>query len=201
MELDAFTVNVLVGVSTLAGGIMFLLETMLRRETRAGQIWALSLMCGMLTAISYLIWKAVPDPWVAIAVGNGALVAAMGCLWLGFRRYSGAGLKATGTVVAVLCVVGVASVYGASSLLNSGQVGSAFALRQAFGVVVGGLVASVLARLGLERTTQSLGHVGHQSLVRYARIAPNGVKHRHSAPTGYPRRGGQRAVQVSARSG
>lgn len=107
MELDAFTVNVLVGVSTLAGGIMFLLETMLRRETRAGQIWALSFMCGMLTVISYLIWRAVPDPWVAIAVGNGALVAAMGCLWLGFRRYSGAGLKATGTVVAVLSVLEV----------------------------------------------------------------------------------------------
>jgi cell division protein FtsW len=50
-------------------------------------------------------------------------------------------------VVAVLCVVGVASVYGASSLLDGGQVGSAFALRQAFGVVVGGLAASVLARL------------------------------------------------------
>lgn len=50
-------------------------------------------------------------------------------------------------VVAVLCVVGVASVYGASSLLDGGRVGSAYALRQAFGVVVGGLVASVLARL------------------------------------------------------
>lgn len=52
-------------------------------------------------------------------------------------------------MVAVLCVVGVASVYGASSLqpIQGGQVGSAFALRQAFGVVLGGLVASVVARL------------------------------------------------------
>jgi len=52
-------------------------------------------------------------------------------------------------VVAVLCVVGLASVYGASSLQPSegGQVGSGFALRQAFGVVLGGLAASVIARL------------------------------------------------------
>jgi cell division protein FtsW len=52
-------------------------------------------------------------------------------------------------VVAVLCVVGLASVYGASSLQagERGPVGAAFALRQAFGVVLGGLVATVLARL------------------------------------------------------
>jgi cell division protein FtsW (lipid II flippase) len=56
-------------------------------------------------------------------------------------------IRLLAVVVAVLCVVGLASVYGASSLQPSqgGQVGSAFALRQALGVLVGGLAATVIA--------------------------------------------------------
>jgi cell division protein FtsW len=58
-------------------------------------------------------------------------------------------IRLLAVVVAVLCVVGLASVYGASSLQPSqgGQVGSAFALRQALGVLIGGLAATVIARL------------------------------------------------------
>ncbi|PYP72562.1 MAG: hypothetical protein DMD36_01895, partial [Gemmatimonadetes bacterium] len=47
-------------------------------------------------------------------------------------------------VAAVLVVFGLAAVYGASSLVTVG--GSAFALRQALGAAVGGLVAALLAR-------------------------------------------------------
>ena len=52
-------------------------------------------------------------------------------------------------VVAGLVVVGLAAVYGASSLVAtpSGPVGSSYAMRQAVGAVVGGLIATVLARL------------------------------------------------------
>jgi len=52
-------------------------------------------------------------------------------------------------VVAVLSVIGIASVYGASSLesTSQGPVGASYAMRQAMGVVVGGLVATVLARI------------------------------------------------------
>jgi len=51
-------------------------------------------------------------------------------------------------VAAVLVVIGLAAVYGASSLVatSGGQVGSTFALRQALGAAVGGIVAALLAR-------------------------------------------------------
>src|SRR5260370_665818 len=53
-------------------------------------------------------------------------------------------------VAAILVVVGLTAVYGASSLLTipggAGQVGSSFALRQALGAAVGGIVAALLAR-------------------------------------------------------
>lgn len=56
-------------------------------------------------------------------------------------------------VVAALVVVGIAAVYGASSLVAtpSGTVGSAYALRQAMGAVAGGILAAVLARLDYAR--------------------------------------------------
>ena len=52
-------------------------------------------------------------------------------------------------VTAVLVVFGLAAVYGASSLVTTsgGQVGASFALRQALGAAVGGLLATILARL------------------------------------------------------
>src|SRR5213596_1905962 len=51
-------------------------------------------------------------------------------------------------VAAILVVFGLTAVYGASSLLtiSGGQVGSSFALKQALGAAVGGVIATLLAR-------------------------------------------------------
>src|SRR2546429_1384127 len=56
-------------------------------------------------------------------------------------------------VAAILVVFGLAAVYGASSLLtiSGGQVGSSFALKQAVGAAVGGIVATLLARADYRR--------------------------------------------------
>ena len=51
-------------------------------------------------------------------------------------------------LAAVLVVFGLVAVYGASSLVTTGggEVGTDFALRQLVGAVVGGIVATWLAR-------------------------------------------------------
>jgi len=56
-------------------------------------------------------------------------------------------------VTAVLVVFGLAAVYGASSLVTTagGQVGASFALRQAVGAAVGGLLAITFARMDYHR--------------------------------------------------
>ena len=56
-------------------------------------------------------------------------------------------------VTAVLVVFGLAAVYGASSLLATagGQVGAGYALGQALGAVIGGLFATILARVDYHR--------------------------------------------------
>ena len=71
MMLDAFTVNVLVAVVVLVSGTVYILDTLLRLEVGAGRVWAVSFLCGMLTVVCYLMWRAVPDPWLAIAAGEG----------------------------------------------------------------------------------------------------------------------------------
>jgi cell division protein FtsW len=59
-------------------------------------------------------------------------------------------------VVAGLVVVGLAAVYGASSLVAtpSGLVGNSYALRQAVGAVLGGILAMVFARIDYTRWRQ-----------------------------------------------
>jgi len=68
-------------------------------------------------------------------------------------------------VTAVLVVFGLAAVYGASSLVTvaGGQVGASFALRQAVGAAVGGLLAVVFARIDYHRWrdwTTTAGGIG-----------------------------------------
>src|SRR5207245_11228234 len=60
-------------------------------------------------------------------------------------------------VAAVLVVFGLTAVYGASSLLTiaGGQVGSSFALKQALGAAVGGIVAALLASSDYRRWSHS----------------------------------------------
>lgn len=108
MTIDVFTVNVLVALVVLVSGSVFILDTVLRLEVWAGKVWALSFLSGMLTVVCYLVWRAVPDPWLAIAAGNGALVATIGCLWLGCLRYNDRSILLSGLIVAGVSVAEVA---------------------------------------------------------------------------------------------
>jgi cell division protein FtsW len=59
-----------------------------------------------------------------------------------------------GLLAAVLVVIGVVAVYGASSLVSSpsgGEAGAGFALRQVVGVLVGGVAATLVARMDYHR--------------------------------------------------
>src|SRR2546421_11257396 len=62
-------------------------------------------------------------------------------------------------VAAILVVFGLTAVYGASSLLmiSGGQVGSSFALKQALGAAVGGIVAALLARSDYRKWRRGAG--------------------------------------------
>lgn len=97
--IDLFTVNLIVAIVTLTAGVLYLVETLLRREVGAGRVWAVAFLSGMLTVTAYLVWRATPEPWVAIAIGNAALVGTSGFFWLGCRSFNGRRNRIAGGVV------------------------------------------------------------------------------------------------------
>lgn len=88
MQLDSLSVAAMTAVMVNVSGVLFLVEMILRNEERVGRIWALSFLAGMLTTICYLIWSFDPAAIWPAAVGNGALVASAGFMWIGCRAYN-----------------------------------------------------------------------------------------------------------------
>jgi len=88
MNLDSTSVLVVTALVVNVSGILFILETLLRRDEGAGRVWAIAFLAAMLTTLSYIIWVQQPAAWGAVAVGNSAFVVGTGCLWLGCRRFN-----------------------------------------------------------------------------------------------------------------
>lgn len=110
MTLDLTSVLVMTALVVNTSGILFIVETLLRRDEGAGRIWALGFLAGMLTTLAYTMWSQTQEAWWAVAVGNGAFVAATGCMWLGCRRFNrrrmdwSGGLVAIGVLTAAIAV-------------------------------------------------------------------------------------------------
>src|SRR5690349_15488236 len=107
-----FATTLLAATVVVTCGVLFLLETLLRRDTGAGRIWSLAFLSGILTVICYLIWAISSDgqAWIAIGFGNAALVATIGFLWVGCRAYNGSRFGWSLAVVLVVCLLTVVAV-------------------------------------------------------------------------------------------
>ncbi|WP_137845993.1 hypothetical protein [Microbacterium sp. 2FI] len=111
MNLEIASVLVVTALVINVSGILFIVETLLRRDEGAGRVWALAFLAAMLTTLAYVIWAQSPDAWWAVAVGNGAFVAGTGCMWLGCRRFNDRAmgwssfLVATAVLAAAIAVI------------------------------------------------------------------------------------------------
>ena len=103
MTLDLISVQVMSALVVNVSGILFIVETLLRRDEGAGRLWALGFLAGMLTTLAYTVWALTPAAWWSVAVGNAAFVAGTGCMWLGCRRFNGRRMTWASLVV-VACV-------------------------------------------------------------------------------------------------
>lgn len=89
MLLDPMTQAIMTALVVVVAGVIFISETLLRRDEGAGRVWALAYLAAMLTTLAYLAWAVVPSMWWAVAVGNMTFVAGTGLMWLGCVRFNG----------------------------------------------------------------------------------------------------------------
>ncbi len=110
MTLDLTSVVVMSTLVVIVSGVVYIVETLLRRDDGAGRIWALAFLAAMLTTVAYLVWALDDSAWWAIAVGNAAFVTGTGCMWLGCWGFNERPLTIPSSVVAVGAVGAAVSV-------------------------------------------------------------------------------------------
>jgi GGDEF domain-containing protein len=111
MTLDLASVHIMTALVVNVSGVLFILETLLRRDEGAGRIWSIGFLSAMLTTLAYTVWVQSDGAWWAIAVGNAAFVGGTGCMWLGCRRFNGRRMRWSALLVAgavVAAALGVA---------------------------------------------------------------------------------------------
>lgn len=105
MIFDLLSLQLATSTVILVSASMYLLETLMRRDGAAGRLWAAAFLSGMFSALCYLVWILVPAAFVAVAVGNGAFVAATAFIWLGCTAFNGRAMRVPVAVVAVAVLV------------------------------------------------------------------------------------------------
>ncbi|GEK81596.1 diguanylate cyclase [Agrococcus baldri] len=105
MTLDPDTVKLITALVVHVAGGVFVLETMLRKDDRAGRVWALGFIAGMIATEAFLLDAVTDAGWWAVAIGNAAWVTAIGLLWIGCRVFNGRQARATAIVVAAVAVI------------------------------------------------------------------------------------------------
>lgn len=142
MTLDLFSVSVMTAAVVVIVGVIYISETLIRRDEVSGRHWSIAFLAGILTTIAYAMWAAGAG-WVAIAAGNAAFVAATGFIWIGCRSYNG-----NRTLWAYL-TVGVGMAIAFVAVAAAGPDGGDWA-----GVVWMYAVLTVLASLGVWETAR-----------------------------------------------
>lgn len=108
MNIDLYTVQLATSTVTIVAGVLFILDTFLRRTDAAARVWAVSFMSGILASFAYATWIVIPGAWWAVAVGNAAVVLTPALLWVGTRVYNGRrSLAWVGVVAAVAAAIAV----------------------------------------------------------------------------------------------
>ncbi|WP_295854628.1 hypothetical protein [uncultured Microbacterium sp.] len=113
MSLDLLSLQTAASVVIVISTVMYLLDTLMLKDGLPGRIWASAYLAGTFSALCYLGWLLLPDVYLAIALGNGAFVAATGLIWLGCVAFNGRSARVPSVVLAAVILVVVISALAA----------------------------------------------------------------------------------------
>ncbi|RKS89396.1 GGDEF domain-containing protein [Microbacterium sp. AG790] len=105
MNLDLFSVTVMTAIVASVASLTFILDTLLRRDTGPGRLWAVAFFCGLATTLAYMAWSAGVGGAVSVAAGNALFVSVPGFMLLGCRRFNDRSVLIPAVVVGLLAVV------------------------------------------------------------------------------------------------
>ena len=152
MTLDLATLSLATAVVVIVSGVLYLVETLVQPASPAARIWTVSFLSGTLTSFAYLVWAlGLEGAWIATSIGNAAFVLAVGCLWLGCRRFNDHSVRGPGLLV------GTAAAAAGGAALLAGPDGGDWA-----GAAVMFLAIAVLAGCGTVESRR--GVLGRQSI-------------------------------------
>ncbi|REC96853.1 GGDEF domain-containing protein [Microbacterium sp. AG157] len=113
MILDVLTLQTAATLVIVASTVMYLLDTLMLKDGLPGRLWASAYLSGTFSATCYLAWLLLPDVYVAVAVGNGAFVAATGFIWLGGVAFNGRSVRRPAIVLSATVLVVVVAALAA----------------------------------------------------------------------------------------
>jgi diguanylate cyclase (GGDEF)-like protein len=142
MKLDSTTVAAVSCFVVILCGVVFTLNTALRRNDRLGRIWCLVFVSAILMALADMTIALQPTAWWAAAVSDGARVLVFGMLWAGLRLANG-----RRSLLGIPLAVGAVAVID-EVLYHSVSSGSAGAMAMFVGIVVFAVLGFVEADRG-----------------------------------------------------
>lgn len=113
MNIDVLTLQIAAALVIVVSTVMYLLDTLMLKDGLPGRLWASAYLSGTFSAVCYLAWLLLPDAFVAVAVGNGAFVAATGFIWLGSVAFNGRAMRIPSITMAATVLLVVASALAA----------------------------------------------------------------------------------------
>lgn len=158
MTLDPFTVSVMTTLTASVATITFVTETLIRRDTGPGRLWAVAFACGLATTIAYLSWYAGVGGMFSLAVANTLFLLVPGFVWIGLCRFNDRSARVALAVVGILAVpTFLAALIGAPSPGGwNGWTTMAAALVVLFAA---GAIEAIRAPLGRIRSSWALSGV------------------------------------------
>ncbi len=109
MNVDLFTITLVTALVIVVCAVLYLAETLMRKDGASGRLWAVAFLAGVLTVACYLVWSVDPRAFIAVALGNGGFVSTAGFIWLGARAFNGRRVGVAGAILAAIVVVVIAA--------------------------------------------------------------------------------------------